>query len=82
MRPRGGAARAGLRLPLGHPEGLIEALANLYGDFVAGVRARRSGAAALGFESQTIRAGVRGMGFIEAALESQAQGHGWVKLDV
>ena len=62
-------ARSMCRLPSGHPEGFLGALATLYLDFAAAIRAG---------ESQTakhvpgIRDGLRGMAFVEAVLASDA----------
>lgn len=66
----GAAARAGSRTPGGHPEGYIEAFANIYRDFA---RALRAG----GGELQGIDAGVRSMAFVEAALRSSAGQGRW-----
>jgi predicted dehydrogenase len=74
------AARTATRLPTGHPEGFIEAFAQLYRDFAADVRNHESGAAATGSQVPTIEAGVRSLAFIEAVLQSQRQNGAWVKL--
>ncbi|HEY0596005.1 Gfo/Idh/MocA family oxidoreductase [Sphingopyxis sp.] len=67
------AARA-TRLPAGHPEGFIEAFANIYRDFAGAIRAATPIA-------QTplcgIEDGVRGLCFVDAALRSSAQGGTW-----
>ena len=57
------------RLPVGHPEGYIEAFANLYGDFATRVR---GGDVWL----PGIAEGLRSMAFVEAALASSAGGGG------
>lgn len=67
------AARAALRLPGGHPEGYIEALANLYRAFA--LRLRGSGDPALVLP--TIDAGLRSLAFVDAALES-SRTRAWV----
>lgn len=63
----GAAARANTRTPGGHPEGYIEAFANIYRNFARTVRARREGR-----EPQpewtdfpSVEDGIRGMQFIE-----------------
>ena len=61
------------RLPTGHPEGFIEAFANIYRDFAAMIRGQTPFAPVPGIED-----GVRGMTFIERAV---APGSGWIKLD-
>jgi predicted dehydrogenase len=60
-----------LRLPAGHPEGYLEAMANLYSDFAAGIR---SGVAP---DLPGIEAGVRGMAFIETVLASHRSESKW-----
>jgi predicted dehydrogenase len=73
--------RAACRLPVGHPEGLIEAFANIYRDFAAAFRARSSDpAAALSELVPDIREGVRGMAFIDRAVESSRSRSGWIPL--
>lgn len=72
----GPAARAVTRLPTGHPEGYIEAFANLYRDFATAIRAGSMPADLPGVE-----AGLRGMAFIETAVANSAARAGWVRLD-
>ena len=67
----GADALAVTRLPGGHPEGYIEAFAVLYREFADAVSAWKAGAAyAPPATLPGIRAGVRGMRFIERAIES------------
>src|SRR5690606_7960877 len=76
------ASRGCFRLPLGHPEGFIEAFANIYRDFADAVLARAAGRP-ITMESTavpTVDDGVRGMLFIETALQSSRAGTSWVKL--
>jgi len=72
----GPAARAATRLPGGHPEGYLEAFANLYRDFAAWLTD--------GGRPDTIQGaeeGVRGMAFIEAAVDGSRVGGGWMKFE-
>jgi predicted dehydrogenase len=72
-------ARAVTRLPGGHPEGYIEAFAVLYREFADASAAWRKGEAnALPATLPGIEAGVRGMRFIERAIESNRT-EGWVQ---
>jgi predicted dehydrogenase len=72
-------ARAVTRLPGGHPEGYIEAFAVLYREFADAMIAWRAGQAnPLPETLPGIRAGVRGMRFIERAIES-SRTERWVK---
>lgn len=72
-------ARAVTRLPGGHPEGYLEAFAVLYREFADALIAwRQDKSTALPATLPGIRAGVRGMRFIERAIESQKSGS-WVE---
>jgi len=70
------------RLPAGHPEGFLEAFANLYRNFAATVRARLDGTAPSAFDLDfpSIEEGVRGMAFIETVVASSQSKEKWVKL--
>ena len=66
---------------MGHPEGLVEAFANIYRDFAAAVRARFSDSAAqLSDLVVGIDDGVRSMAFVERAVVSSRARAGWVSL--
>jgi predicted dehydrogenase len=67
------------RLPAGHPEGYLEAFANLYKDFAYACRKRSSGEH-VSIDFPTVEDGLRGMKFIDAVVESSAQNAAWVKL--
>jgi len=71
----GTAARAASRLPTGHPEGFIEAFANIYRDFAAAIVDQEPGELTPG-----IAEGVRGMAFVERAVEASRTDAGWVDL--
>jgi predicted dehydrogenase len=66
------------RLPGGHPEGYLEAFAVLYREFADWLEAWRSEKKAAPETLPGIRAGVRGMRFIERAIESNKHGE-WVE---
>ena len=73
--------RAEFRLPMGHPEGLIEAFANIYRDFAAGMRARLTDPGAQVSDLVPgIDEGVRSMAFVERAVVSSRNREGWVSL--
>jgi len=72
----GEAALAANRLPTGHPEGFIEAFANLYRDFADAISEGRPDAGLV----PDIAAGVRGMAFVETAVAASRAGDGWVEL--
>jgi predicted dehydrogenase len=71
----GEASLAATRIPPGHPEGYLEAFAEIYRNFCLDVR----GEAHHGYPG--IAAGVRGMRFIEAVVQSSAQGAVWTDLE-
>lgn len=66
-----------IRTPMGHPEGYIEAFANLYLDFARQV----SGGDNSLQLCPGVEAAVRGMGFIELAVAASASDQKWHKLD-
>jgi predicted dehydrogenase len=73
-------ARRACRLPPGHPEGFIEAFANVYLGVAADLRLRASqGRAATADEAEypRIADGVRGVRFIEKTVESAASNVKW-----
>jgi predicted dehydrogenase len=75
----GNDARAATRLPGGHPEGYLEAFAVLYREFADGLEAWKSGhAVPLPPTLPGIVAGVRGMRFIDRAIESSQQ-KSWIE---
>ncbi|MDE2417999.1 MAG: gfo/Idh/MocA family oxidoreductase, partial [Burkholderiales bacterium] len=70
------------RLPSGHPEGFIEAFANVYLGVAADIRARLQGVAADPLAADYPRAedGARGVYFIEKVLESAGSTQKWTHL--
>jgi predicted dehydrogenase len=74
----GGDAKAVARTPAGHPEGYLEAFAVLYREFADVLIAWKQGkSVALPATLPGIRAGVRGMRFMERAIESNRK-EAWV----
>lgn len=73
-------AQVHTRIPAGHPEGYLEAFANIYRNFARALRAQAAGETPdpmLDFPS--VRDGVRGMRFIEKVIESGNSRQKWVK---
>ena len=70
------------RLPAGHPEGFIEAFANVYLGVAADIRARLHGGAAdpRVIDYPDVSAGARGVRFIEKVVESAASEHKWTAM--
>lgn len=75
-------AQAHTRIPGGHPEGYLEAFANIYRNFAKCVRARLKGedVEEIYKDFPTVADGVRGMNFIEKVVESGNKGAQWVKV--
>jgi predicted dehydrogenase len=73
------AAQRGTRLPAGHPEGLLEAFANVYASAIRVIAARIAGEPPdpLDLDFPTVRDGATGVHFIQAALRSGREGD-WV----
>lgn len=71
------------RVPAGHPEGYLEAFANLYRNFATALRALIEGKQptpeSLDFPSA--EEGVRGMLFIETIVSTGEKGEKWLKLE-
>jgi len=72
------------RTPAGHPEGYLEAFANLYRNFALTLKAKLKGEEPndewLDFPS--LEEGVRGMAFIENVVKSGLSEHKWVNFEV
>ena len=70
------------RTPRGHPEGWLEAWANLYTEFAVAIDARRQGRTLRTglVEYPTVEDGVTGMAFIEAVVKSHENDGSWVEL--
>lgn len=70
------------RLPGGHPEGFIEAFANIYLGFAAAVRAHLAGKPEKTekYDFPTVQDGIRGMAFIEKVLESSRNRGKWTSV--
>ena len=76
------SAKQNTRVPSGHPEGYLEAFANIYLAFAKAVRDHKPGkkisAAKYGFPD--IEDGVKGMAFVEAVVKSSKSNQKWTKL--
>lgn len=77
-----GTTLARLRTPAGHPEGYIEAFANLYRDFATAIR-RDAGAAPPAGDANwfpSLDDGLRTMAFIEAMIANDRGAEKWTSL--
>lgn len=79
----GDAANAVTRIPGGHPEGFLEAFANLYRDFADQVEAFPARNAMNDSELlvPTVSEGVKGVLFVEKAVASSESGGIWLSMD-
>lgn len=66
------------RTPRGHPEGLLEAFANLYREAAEAIHARNAGAPLAQVSFPTIDDAVESMRFIEACIASHAADGTWI----
>lgn len=77
-------AKHNARTPAGHPEGYLEAFANLYRNFAATLRAQLNGQSAtpemLDFPS--VEEGIRGMAFIDHVIASGQAEQKWIDFTV
>ena len=80
----GEAAMKNTRTPSAHPEGYLEAFANIYRNFADHIRAVQAGVTPDEhvLDYPKIEDGVRGMAFIEAVVKSSAANATWTTLDV
>ena len=67
----------GTKLPAGHPEGIFDAMGNIY----KGVAKTLRGEQSFDGEFPTIYEGVRGMMFIEKVVESNKKGNIWISME-
>jgi predicted dehydrogenase len=79
----GVTAAAHSRTPAGHPEGYLEAFANIYRNFTKVVQAKLDGKVAdkIYHDFPTVEDGVRGMKFIDAVIASGQNNAAWTKID-
>ena len=77
----GKAAAANFRVPAGHPEGYLEAFANIYSNFAGALYKALAGNEVdeTRFDYPNVRDGVRGMGFLDAVVRSNGSEEKWVK---
>lgn len=75
-------AKHNTRIPAGHPEGYLEAFANLYRNFALCVKAKMSGTKAQPewLDYPGVDEGARGMLFIEKVIESGNSDKKWIPL--
>ena len=79
----GAEAASAARTPPSHPEGYLEAFANIYKNFANHLRAVIDGTEpdAVALDYPKISDGVRGMAFIEAVVASSKNNAAWTKIE-
>jgi predicted dehydrogenase len=77
-------ARANTRTPGGHPEGYLEAFANLYRNFALTLSARIDGTPPPEFATDfpSVEDGIRGMAFIDSVVKSGQSKEKWTPFEV
>lgn len=76
------AAARGTRLPSGHPEAMLEAIANIYNNFGDTIRAIKSNETPdeLILDFPNVNDGVRGMKFIDAVIKNTSKNEKWTSI--
>ena len=76
------AAKQNTRVPSGHPEGYLEAFANVYQSFARAVNDFKPGRKIdpMKYDFPDVHDGLRGMAFIEACVKSSKQKQKWVPI--
>jgi len=75
-------AKAFIRTPSGHPEGYLEAFANIYRAFTKAVRDYKPGRKInpAKYDFPDVNDGVRGMSFVDTVVRSSNSSRKWTKL--
>ena len=78
------AANAYIRTPAGHPEGYIEAFANIYRAFTSAVYDDKNGSLKPleQYDFPGVDDGVRGMAFVKTMIESGKSDQKWLNLEI
>lgn len=78
------AAQQAMRTPAGHPEGYLEAFANIYVNFAKQIRAFQAGNSATNeeFDVPGIEQAIRGMAFIENAVSASQSNVKWHPMSI
>jgi predicted dehydrogenase len=76
------SAKKNIRTPAGHPEGYLEAFANLYVNFARALRDYKPGKKIdpAKYDFPDVEDGVRGMAFVDTVIKSSKSSAKWTKL--
>lgn len=79
----GDAAKANTRIPAGHPEGYIEAFANIYSNFAEAVQAKKEqgNIDPAEFDYPKLEEGLRGVKFVEKCVKSAQEDSKWMNFN-
>lgn len=82
VKAKSPAAGRATRIPFGHPEGYLEAFANIFVNVAEVIRCRIDGVKPdpLALDFPTVDDGIRGMQFIETVVKSSAKGAVWLPM--
>lgn len=77
-------SRKSTRFPSGHPEGYLEAFANIYVNFAKAIRDYKPGRKIdpAKYDFPDVEDGVRGMAFVDTILKSAKSNQKWTKLKI
>jgi len=77
-------AKKNFRTPSGHPEGYLEAFANIYMNFAKAVREYKPGKKTdtVKYDFPDVEDGVRGIAFVDTVIKSSKSAQKWTKLKV
>ena len=78
------SAKKNIRTPNGHPEGYLEAFANLYMNFAKAVRDYKPGKKVdlAKYDFPDVEDGVRGMAFVDSVIKSSRANQKWTKVKI
>ena len=77
-------AKKNTRTPNGHPEGYLEAFANIYMNFARAVREHKPGKKVdmTKYDFPDVADGVRGLAFVETVIKSSKSNQKWTKINI
>ena len=75
------ASQEACRTPAGHPEGYLEAFANIYKAYATHLQDRLIGNEKQSYDYPSIQDGIRGMAFINATVASSSNNAAWTSID-
>lgn len=78
------SAKKNIRTPNGHPEGYLEAFANIYMNFAKAVRDYKPGKKIdpAKYDFPDVNDGVRGLAFVDAVIKSSKSKQKWIKVKI